>query len=193
MPRPETIQHLKALYDSDVDPWRHLSSIYECSKYERTLEIIGKRKFSSCLEVGCGIGGFSTHLSELCSRLICMECIPSAAARARVRLEQISHVSVHEGTAPDDIPDCRPDLVVLSEVLYFLTVAEINRLGTWINQQSTADAVVIAATWTGPTEQELTGTESIRLLSQNLRTWKRFSRLFTGYRLDRFDRDRNQS
>lgn len=188
MPHPETVRHLETIYHSDFDPWEHLSSPYEHDKYAQTIGTVGDRKFQLGLEIGCGIGGLSTHLAGRCDRLLCMDCITLALARARLRLDDKPHVSVCEGTAPDDIPEINPDLLVLSEVLYFLTVEEIDQLGCWAEVNATRDAVIIVVVWTGPTGQQLSGMESMDRFSQALRNWTCQRRSFEGYCIDRFDR-----
>ena len=128
MPLERTVRHLTGLYDTDADPWGHLTRPYEREKYARTLDAMGARRFRQGLEVGCGIGALTELLAPRCDRLTSIECVCAALARARMRMAGAPHVILIEGAAPDDLPPIAPDLIVLSEVLYFMTAGEIDRL-----------------------------------------------------------------
>lgn len=180
MPRNDTLAHLSRLYAASEDPWGHRSSRYEAAKYEATLSAIGPGPFREALEIGCGNGELARHLAPRCRRLTAMECIPAAADTARRSLAKFSQVEVLQGTAPQDLPRLQPDLVLLSEVLYFLTPAEIATLARWLNRN--AAGPVVAVNWTGPTDEPLNGAEAVNLLAQTLTT--RQTLHFPGFRID---------
>lgn len=182
MPRPEVIAHLNRLYDDSDDPWDHRASPYEAEKYRRTLEAVGPGPFAHALEIGCGIGELSRRLAPRCRRLTMMDCIPKAVRAARAAVAGLDHVEVLLGAAPKDLPPVRPDLILLSEVLYFLTPSEIESLAAWITQAGTG--TVVAVNWTGPTDEELTGTAAVTELARHLPLIE--TRTFAGFRIDRF-------
>ena len=174
--------HLRRLYAASEDPWQHRTSAYEAAKYRATLEAIGPGPFRHALEIGCGIGALSARLAPRCQRLTAMDCIPAAVARARASLARLDHAEVLLGSAPQDLPPIRPDLILLSEVLYFLTPDEIDRLAAWIARHGAG--AVIAVNWTGPTEEELTGETAVALLHARLPI--RQTRHFRRFRIDWF-------
>lgn len=183
MPHPETLTHLTALYAADPDPWGHLTEPYEREKYERTLALVGSGPFDAILEVGCGIGALTEHLAPRAAEVVSLDCIPAALQRARGRLRDVAHVTFVEGPAPDAIPEgmVPPQVVLLSEVLYFMTPSEIARLARWIDGRTAPDARVILVNWTGPTGEALTGREAADLLRQGLPAWHAAQERHEGY------------
>lgn len=180
MPLSKTLSHLSRLYEGSEDPWNHRSSPYEAAKYEATLAAIGPGPFKDALEIGCGNGELARRLAPRCRRLTAMECILAAADAARHSLAQFAQVRVLHGSAPQDLPKMQPDLVVLSEVLYFMTPHEIASLGQWLNKN--AAGLIVAVNWTGPTDEPLKGAEAVGLIAQALVTER--TDCFSGFRID---------
>lgn len=166
MPRESVLDHLARLYAASDDPWNHRSSPYEAAKYRATLEAIGPGPFGNALEIGCGNGTLARRLAPRCARLTAMDVTPAAAEAARAGLADMPHVTVVQGMAPRDLPDESFDLVLLSEVLYFLTPAEIAALGGWLKAHATGR--VVAVNWTGPTDEELDGPAAVALLAEGI-------------------------
>jgi len=166
LPSENVLVHLTRLYAFNEDPWHHRTSAYEAGKYAATLDVIGPGPFNEALEVGCGNGTLATLLAQRCQRLTVMECIPAAMALARRALAAHNNLTFIEGAAPDALPDMQPDLILLSEVLYFLTPDDILQLGNWLLVHATGP--VVAVNWTGPTDEQLDGNAAISLLSQTL-------------------------
>ena len=115
-----TPAEFEARYRADPDPWGYQSSSYERDKYTATLAACGPGPFSSALELGGSIGVFSQQLAPRCRRLTTIDGAPTAVAAARSRLGGSDLVKVIVGTIPDDVPRRRYDLVVASEILYYL-------------------------------------------------------------------------
>src|SRR5918912_120311 len=101
-------EYFENLYGRSRDPWGFETSSYERSKYERALE------------VGCSIGVFTAMLAPLCDELLAVDISEKAIVAARERLANFPHVSVERRTLPEEMPEGPFDLVVASEILYFL-------------------------------------------------------------------------
>lgn len=108
------------LYRDADDPWGFETSPYEAAKYERTLAAIGDRRPLRALELGCSIGVFTERLADRCDRVVAIEPAPTALAAARKRLAGRDNVELVEAAVPEGLPDGPFDLVVCSEVLYYL-------------------------------------------------------------------------
>lgn len=180
MPHSHVIDHLSRLYAAGDDPWDHRTSPSEAAKFDATLAALGPNRFYEALEIGSGNGTLAARLEPRCERLTLVECIPAAAALARAAVPK---ATVILGSAPADLPELKPDLVVLSEVLYFLTEDEILALARWL--RANAKGPVIAVNWTGPTDEELDGGTAVRVLSTGLGTPK--TAMHDCFRIDRFD------
>lgn len=107
-------------YQRDPDPWDYRSSAYEQAKYDATLETCGCGPFRAALELGGSIGVFSARLAPRCLSLTTIDFSPTAVAVARNELRRYPHVRALLGEVPGAIPDGRYDLVVASEILYYL-------------------------------------------------------------------------
>jgi protein-L-isoaspartate O-methyltransferase len=108
-------------YRADPDPWRYGDSEYERAKYEATLAACGDGPFRAALELGGSVGVFSALLAPRCERLTTIDFSQTAAALARERLRGAAQAEVVVGPIPEALPAGRYDLVVASEVLYYLS------------------------------------------------------------------------
>jgi cyclopropane fatty-acyl-phospholipid synthase-like methyltransferase len=113
------------LYRADPDPWGYTSSAYERAKYDATLEASGPGPFTRALELGGSIGVFSSRLAPRCDQLVTIDASATAVAAAQARLGGRANVAVIEGSIPEDIPNSGFDLVVASEILYYLSDARL--------------------------------------------------------------------
>ncbi len=154
------------LYAADPDPWRFDSSPYEAAKYADTLACLGEARFARALELGCANGAMTTRLAERCAALLAVDIAPAAAALARARCAGQPQVSVVVARLPDEL-DQLPglqgpgfDLVVVSEVLYFLSPEDIDRLAARLATCLAADALVLLVNWTGHTDTPCTGEQA---------------------------------
>lgn len=184
MPLERTERHLRRLYDAKPDPWGHLTLAYERAKYADTLAALDGIEARLVVEIGCGIGALTELLAPRCARLFAIDCVPAAAKRARARLAWAPHVTITLGNAPDDLPSLDPDIVVLSEVLYFLTPDEIERLACWCDERAAPAARIVIVSWLGHTGEALDGAASVERLRSPLAGWSCRSWRRTDYRID---------
>ena len=115
-----TAAEFEQRYRGGADPWAYRSSDYERAKYAATLAACGPGPFASALELGGSIGVFSAMLAPRCGELTTIDFAPSAVRQARAALRPYPQARAILGTIPGAIPDGDHDLVVASEVLYYL-------------------------------------------------------------------------
>ncbi|HEY6397915.1 MAG TPA: SAM-dependent methyltransferase [Solirubrobacteraceae bacterium] len=153
-----SLADFEARYRADADPWGYKTSAYERTKYRATLEACGLGPFTNALELGASIGVFSTLVAPRCGRLTTIDAAPTAVRDARRRLAGLHHVHVIEGTIPEAIPDGPYNLVIASEILYYLTAKELK--ATLVRLQGTLEGRLVAVHWRpeGP-ERPLTARE----------------------------------
>lgn len=142
-----TAADFEARYQSDPDPWGYVSSGYERDKYDATLTACGPGRFASALELGSSIGVFSARLAPRCDLLISIDAAPSAVAAARDRLTEQPHAETILGAIPDAIPCRTYDLVVASEILYYLDETELAGTLRRLRHSMTAGARLVAVHW----------------------------------------------
>ena len=112
------------LYAGDPDPWRFATSDYERDKYAATLAALPARRFAAALEVGCSFGVLTRQLSPRCDHLLAIDVADAVLDRAR---PACPGVTFERRFVPDEWPPGRFDLILFSEVLYYLTEADIGR------------------------------------------------------------------
>lgn len=145
--------HLQALYSEGDDPWDFRTSAYEQDKFRATTDALLRTAYASALEVGCGNGELARHIAPRCARYTGVDAVGIALDAARCAVPDGHFV---QAFLPCDLPEGPHDLIVLSEVLYFLSHDGLLSLGHQITQRWPA-AEVIAVTWLGPSGNPLEG------------------------------------
>jgi cyclopropane fatty-acyl-phospholipid synthase-like methyltransferase len=137
----------EARYQANPDPWGYESSEYERRKYDATLEACGNGPYHRALELGSSIGVFSARLAPRCHSLVTVDAAPSAVADARRRLAEVPSVQVLLGAIPDAIPADSFDLVVASEILYYLEADELEATFARLRDVLAPDGRLVAVHW----------------------------------------------
>ncbi len=139
----------EARYRAAADPWGYLDRSYERAKYAATLEACGRGPFRRALELGSSIGVFTALLAPRCEHLVAVERSPTAMARARARLAPLGHehLELVLGELPEAIPSQGYDLIVASEILYYLTADELERTLAVLEPELERDGRIVAVHW----------------------------------------------
>ncbi len=150
----------EARYRADSDPWRYRSSEYERRKYEATLSACGRGPFDSALELGGSIGVFSAMLAPRCRSLVTVDAAPTAVREARARLRDEPAAEVVLGELPAVIPVRAYDLVVASEILYYLPSGVLETTLAALAMRLAPGARIVAVHWRpGGSERQFTAAE----------------------------------
>ena len=152
------------MYAADPDPWRFAASPYERDKYAATLEALPRRHYSSAFEVGCSIGVLTRMLATRCDGLLSVDVAPAALAQAARRCADLHHVTFDVMRVPDGWPDQRFDLILLSEVVYYLNAADVDRLAAHLRDSAAPGCDIVLVHWLGATNYPLTGDEAAERL-----------------------------
>lgn len=141
-----------AFYDGSDDPWGFETRWYEIRKRAVTLASLPRPLFTSALEIGCSIGVLTAELAGRCATLLATDIAEQPLARARARLSDQSHVSFVRADAAAEWPSGSFDLIVLSEVGYYWSPADLARVLQRIERSLTPDGIVVACHWRHPVE-----------------------------------------
>lgn len=156
-PRPPR-EVFEQLYRSSADPWEFEGSFYEHRKRALSLAMLPRPRFASVFEPGCSIGVFTRELADRADALTATDISGRALELARTRLSGLDHVRLARGAVPRDWPEGRFDLVVVSEIGYFLQHSELEELVRRTEASLTEDGLVLLCHWRHPNEGwELTG------------------------------------
>jgi len=153
------------IYAGADDPWQVQTSAYERAKYARTLAALPPGRFASALEVGCSIGAQTVLLAARCDRLLALDISPEAVRRARERSRDMAQVEVREAIIPRDWPDGPFNLIVISEVLYFLDRDDLILAAQRAAASLAPAGVILLVNWTGETDTPTTGDEAAELFA----------------------------
>jgi len=121
--------HFDAAYATDEDPWSVRTSWYERRKRDLLLASLPSERYRNVWEPACSIGLITVELAKRCDRLESSDVSSIAVEAAQQGTSGLSNVRVRVARLPDDPAPYEPgecDLVVLSEVLYYLD--EPNRI-----------------------------------------------------------------
>jgi 2-polyprenyl-3-methyl-5-hydroxy-6-metoxy-1,4-benzoquinol methylase len=152
--------HFERLYQSNPDPWGFNTSPYEQEKYRRTLAALGDRRFGSGLEVGCSIGILTRMLAERCDSLLGVDIVEDPLQAARLRCADQPQVRFERMRVPAEWPDGHFDLIVFSEVLYFLSAADIDLCAARVRDSLLPRGVVVLVNWLGETDDPTPGNKA---------------------------------
>ena len=151
--------YFEALYAGNPDPWQYQTGAYEIAKRQDTLSFL-KPSYQRACEVGCSIGVLTQDLAPRCGRLVGFDVSPKAVDLAQQRLQYMPGVSVEMRHLPYDDLEANLDLLVLSEMLYFLDAEEIALLATQAGQSMVADGDLLIVSYDGATQTQLNGRQS---------------------------------
>lgn len=150
--------YFEAVYARDPDPWRFETSAYERAKYQATLGALPRDRFSDAFEVGCANGALTERLAGRCDALLAVDVVDRVLDRARERCAQLPHVRIARMRIPYDWPTGkRFDLIIYSEVLYYLSLPDLMRSARLTLGSLTEHGVVVLVHYTEPTNYPLSG------------------------------------
>lgn len=159
MKTSERAETFDALYRADPDPWHFTSSEYERVKRGATLDALPEEHFPCALEVGCSIGNLAAELASRCGSLLAIDVSEVALSQARARCQR-GNVIYRCAEIPQAWPGGTYDLIVFSEVLYFLNAGEVRRSSELAFSSLASGGTVLLVNWIGPTDTALTGDDA---------------------------------
>lgn len=113
------------VYNNSQDPWNYETSDYEKEKYKTTIKSLPKERYKNALEIGCSIGVLTKCLAAKCESLLSIDINDKALQKAEQRLKDFSNVKFEKMQFPKEYPATKFDLVVMSEVGYYLSLEDL--------------------------------------------------------------------
>lgn len=141
---------LDRLHAQDQDPWGAQSRWYEQRKRALLLATLPRPRFDRALEVGCSTGVLTEQLLERAEHVVAVDSSAAALDLARARLH--GRVDLRLVDVPHDWPEGTFDLVVVSEVGYFLSPAALDGLVCRIVTSLASHGVVVLCHWRHPVD-----------------------------------------
>jgi SAM-dependent methyltransferase len=155
--------YFDALYAASDDPYASRERWYEARKRAVLLAALPQAHYRRVYEPGCGIGELTLSLSHRCDELLASDFSAHAVELARKRTAGRAHVQVAQHALPMDWP-CdagRFDLIVLSELGYFLARHDMQRVAECCKASLEADGTLVACDWTPDFAQRSLSTREV--------------------------------
>jgi hypothetical protein len=140
-------QHFDELYRRSDDPWAMRERWYEARKRALTLAALPKPMYEAGFEPGCANGELSAALAPRCKTLLASDMNHQAVALATQRLRACANVRVEQRTMPQDWPPGEFDLLVISELAYYLSPGDLETLITRALASLTRTGTLLACHW----------------------------------------------
>jgi SAM-dependent methyltransferase len=159
---PESLgaSYFAQIYQTNLDPWNFETSPYEREKYLSSLAALPLERYRRAFEVGGSIGVLTRMLADRCDRLLSIDVSSLAQRRAQIRCADQPQVEFQIMQFPREAPDQTFDLIVLSEVGYYLSERDLLMARNWIVNALRPGGHLLLVHWTPLVEDyPLTGDE----------------------------------
>jgi SAM-dependent methyltransferase len=157
--------YFEDIFAGDDDPWSLASSAYEAGKFARTIAVLDDRRYAAALEIGCAHGVLTHRLAPLCADLLAIDIAEGAIGYARARCEDRPQVRFERLAFPGQTPATGPlDLVLMSEVVYYWSDADIAAAGAWLRTRVAPGGRILLVHWTGETDYPQTGDAAVEAM-----------------------------
>ncbi len=120
-------RYFDAKYAASADPYGLGSRWYERRKHAISVAMLPRERYASAFEPGCSIGVLTAMLAPRCDHLLSCDVAEAAVRAAADRTAGSPQVRVERRAVPGDWPPGRFGLIVLSEILYYLSDRDLDR------------------------------------------------------------------
>ena len=141
------------IYTESADPWQLQSRWYERRKYAITLALLPYARYRHAFEPGCSIGVLTEQLANRCDRVTATDVSVAALDAAHRKLVDAGRgdsVTLLRASLDEPWPLTGCDLVVLSEVCYYVEPAVLRTVLDREVPRLARGATVLAAHWRHP-------------------------------------------
>lgn len=151
-------------YRDHPDGW-DFGSWYEERKRRVLLAALPRQRYGSVLELGCATGVLTERLADRSDDVLGVDIAEAPLELARRR---VPAARFERGTLPDDWPSGAFDLVVMSEVGYYLSATDLDRVIDHLLGSLTPGGSIVACHWRHPDDHATTSAEFVhrRLLER---------------------------
>lgn len=156
-------RYFEEMFVGNPDPWAFATSAYEAAKYDVTIEALGGRRYRSAIEIGCANGVLTRRLHEHAADLLAIDVSETALRLAAARCEGLD-VRFERRAFPAEAPQGQFDLIVMSEVAYYLGDEDLKAAGRWIDRALARSGDLLLVHWTGETDYPQSGDDAVAKL-----------------------------
>ncbi len=184
-----TSAFFESLYQADADPWRFGSDPTELARYSAILGALAPHRYGRAFEPGCSVGVLTERLAMVCDAVEAIDFSQTALDRARNRCAHLGHVTFTCASLPERLPVAGFDLLVLSEIGYYFSETEWQRLAGEIIAAAASGTTLLACHWLGQSpDHQLSGDAVHAVLHANNLLHHEHAERHSTFRLDRWRR-----
>ncbi|MEJ7636164.1 class I SAM-dependent methyltransferase [Aeromicrobium sp.] len=141
--------YFEDMYAAAPDPWHLAERRYEARKYVLTIDSLPRARYRRAFEPGCSIGLLTSAIAARCDFVLATDAVDTALDEARTR-NRGPHVELRVGRVPQDWPDGTFDLIVVSELMYFLSMDDRHEVIRRSVNSLDADGHIVMVHWRHP-------------------------------------------
>ncbi|GIE98629.1 methyltransferase [Paractinoplanes rishiriensis] len=123
-----SLDYFTGLYLAKDDPWDLATKWHDQRKYAVTMASLPRPRYRRCYEPGCSVGLLTRQLAVRCDEVLAVDCVPEAVRTAAEYLADLPNVRVAEAMLPASLPDGTFDLIVIGDLLYYLSADDLTAL-----------------------------------------------------------------
>lgn len=143
--------YFQQLYQQDDDPWHVRHSWYEQRKRNLLLAALPAQRYHHVFEPACGNGELTAALARRADQVTASDFSPAAVELTKRRLRQTpdaGRVAVLCQRVPQEWPrDAAFDLIVISEMAYYLSPAELREVRQQCLNTLTMHGTLVLCHW----------------------------------------------
>ncbi len=141
------VEYFEKLFAASEDPWAFKTRWYELRKRALTLASLPAPRYGRAYEPGCANGELSAELAGRCDELLISDGADKAVELATRRVATLKNVTVVKAWVPEEWPSGTFDLIVLSELGYYLDAASLAQLAQQSRNSLRPGGTVLACHW----------------------------------------------
>ena len=159
----DRLGYFDAMYTASADPYGLRDRWYEQRKRAVLLAALPHPRYRSAFEPGCGAGELSMELASRCDQVLAADFSDAALQSARDRARTVANLRFEAHVLPHSWPaDASPfDLIVVSEVGYFLDAPAIDILAQRCAASLNADGVLAICNWRYDFDRRVISTDAV--------------------------------
>jgi hypothetical protein len=135
------------MYAAASDPWNLAGRWYEERKYSITMAMLPRQRYRHAFEPGCSVGVLTARLVDRCDHVTSADVAQAALEATRARLGERPNLSLVRLSLDGQWPTDGVDLVVLSEVAYYLSEETLRTALDREGPRLAPGTTVVAAHW----------------------------------------------
>ncbi|HYP69493.1 MAG TPA: class I SAM-dependent methyltransferase [Variovorax sp.] len=151
------------LYASAADPYGVRNRWYEMRKRAILLAALPRARYGNAFEPACGIGVLTRELALRCDHVLASDFSEYAVAATYEATRNLPNVQVMQQKVPDQWqrPPGGFDLIVLSELGYFLNARDMAEVAHHCAQTLSPDGTLLACHWTPAFDERRLTTQTV--------------------------------